>query len=104
MSKSNTDKDSEFFEMADGFIALANTHSKKTTPGKVSATFLYAAARFNTFLVASNSSSKDEFTSGKNSSIEYFMVEYKKMLEEHFEDYITNYDSYIVHNNEEPSH
>ena len=93
----DTSKDKEFFELADSFIALANKHSKNAVPGKVSATFLYAAARFNTFLVASNSSSKEEFSSGKESAINYFMDEYKKMLEEHFTDYITNYDSYIKH-------
>lgn len=92
---SNTDKDDEFYEMADSYIALANKHGKKAIQGKVSATFLYAAARFNTFLVASNSASKKEFEAGKNNSIEYFMVEYKKMLEEHFADYIGNYDAYI---------
>jgi len=92
---SNTDKDDEFYEMADSHIALANKHGKDAIQGKVSATFLYAAARFNTFLVASNSTSKQEFELGKDNSIEYFMVEYKKMLEEHFTDYITNYDTYI---------
>jgi len=92
---SDTDKDDQFFEMADSFIAQANKHSKEAIQGKVSATFLYAAARFNTFLVATNSTSKKEFEAGKDNSIEYFMVEYKKMLEEHFADYIINYDNYI---------
>ncbi|MFV1982905.1 MAG: DUF3144 domain-containing protein [Thiohalomonadales bacterium] len=91
----DTNKDDEFYEMADAFIALANKQSKEVIQGKVSATFLYAAARFNTFLVASNSESKLEFESGIKSSIEYFMAEYKKMLEEHFEDYNVNYETYI---------
>jgi hypothetical protein len=91
----STDKDDEFYEMADSYIALANKQGKEVIQGKVSATFLYAAARFNTFLVASNSSSKKEFEAGKDQSIDYFMVEYKKMLEEHFSDYIHNYDHYI---------
>jgi len=95
----NTDKDDEFYEMADSYIALANKQGKDVIQGKVSATFLYAAARFNTFLVASNSNSKKDFESGKEKSIEYFMTEYKKMLDEHFSDYITNYDSYIGGNN-----
>ncbi len=95
MNETDTDKDNEFYEMADAFIALANKQSKEVIQGKVSATFLYAAARFNTFLVASNSESKLAFESGIESSIEYFMVEYKKMLEEHFEDYKVNYETYI---------
>ncbi len=94
----NTDKDDEFYEMADSYIALANKQGKDIIQGKVSATFLYAAARFNTFLVASNASSKKQFESDKENSIEYFMTEYKKMLEEHFSDYVANYDSYIGNN------
>ncbi|HIQ38373.1 MAG TPA: DUF3144 domain-containing protein [Desulfocapsa sulfexigens] len=39
--------------MADAFIAAENSYGGKAEQGKVSATFLYGAARFNTFLVAS---------------------------------------------------
>jgi cytidylate kinase len=94
----NTDKDEEFYKMADSFIAKANEYSGKVEQGKVSATFLYAAARFNTFLVASASESAKEFSSRKEDAIEYFMAEYQKMLEEHFTDYAENYDQYIGNN------
>lgn len=92
---SNTEKDSEFYKMADAFIALANNQSKNVNQGKVSATFLYAAARFNTFIVASESDSAEDFATNKDSAIEYFMEEYRKMLEEHFGDYHQNYSKYI---------
>ena len=95
---SDTEKDSEFYALADAFIALANKQGKDVIQGKVSATFLYAAARFNTFLVAANSESKQAFESGIESSKEYFMTEYKKMLDEHFTDYNTNYENYIDNN------
>ena len=91
----NTEKDKEFYEIADAFIAVANSNSGKADQGKVSATFLYGAARFNTFLVAAASGSSDELASRKEEAIKYFMVEYEKMLEEHFSDYIENYDTYI---------
>ncbi len=91
----NTDKDKEFYEMADAFIAVANGHSGKVDQGKVSATFLYAAARFNTFLVASSSDSGEEFSSRRDEAIEYFTAEYKKMLDEHFTDYSDHFDKYI---------
>jgi O-acetyl-ADP-ribose deacetylase (regulator of RNase III) len=91
----NTHKDKKFYEMADAYIALANEQSGDTDQGTVSATFLYAAARFNTFLVASTSGSADEFASRKEDVIEYFVTEYKKMLEEHFADYHDNFDKFI---------
>ncbi|MEA3548444.1 MAG: DUF3144 domain-containing protein [Thermodesulfobacteriota bacterium] len=89
-----TDKDKEFYAMADEFIALANKQSQNKDQGKVSATFLYAAARFNIFLVASGSNSANEFASSKEKLFEYFVDEYKKMLEEHFADYHENFDRY----------
>lgn len=94
---SNTKKSKEFYEMADAFIALANEKSNSAEAGVVSATFLYAAARFNTYLVASGSVSKNDFVSNKEKSMEYFMVEYKKMLDEHFADYGENYEKYLPH-------
>jgi len=95
---SDTDKDKEFYEMADAFIAIANGYTGKVEQGKASATFLYAAARFNTFLVASASGSANEFSSRKEDAIKYFMAEYQKMLEEHFADYTEHFDKYIGSN------
>jgi DNA repair protein RadC len=97
---SSTEKEKKFYEMADRFIATANKLSKQADQGTVSATFLYAAARFNTFLVASASSSQEEFSSRKEEVLEYFMAEYKKMLEEHFADYHDNFDKYIGSQNQ----
>ncbi len=91
----STHKDKQFYEMADAYIALANKQSGKTDQGTVSATFLYAAARFNTFLVAQASDSAEQFSSRKEEIMEYFMAEYKKMLEEHFEDYSKNFAMYL---------
>ncbi|MEW6520325.1 MAG: DUF3144 domain-containing protein [Thermodesulfobacteriota bacterium] len=92
---SNTDKDKEFYEMADAYIALANKQGKEVNQGKVSATFLYAAARFNIFLVASGATSAEDFAAKKEMVFDYFTTEYKKMLEEHFADYQANFDSYL---------
>lgn len=91
----NTDKDKEFYAMADAFIALANNQGKNVDPGKVSATFLYAAARFNIFLVAAGAASADAFAAKKEDIFAYFMGEYQKMLEEHFADYHENFDKYL---------
>ncbi len=92
---SDTDKDQEFYAMADAFIETANSYGGKVEPGKISATFLYAAARFNAFLMASSSGSAEQFASRKDESVKYLMAEYRKMLEEHFSDYTANFDTYI---------
>ena len=92
---SDTAKDKEFYEMADAHIAVANDHAKSINPGKVSATILYSAARFNTFLVASCSDSAEEFASRKEEACQYLMGEYQKMLDEHFADYTEHFNKYL---------
>ena len=93
---SDTEKDKEFYEMADAHIAVANEQTaKKINSGKVSATILYSAARFNTFLVASHSESAAELASRKEEACKYLMAEYQKMLDEHFADYTENFDKYL---------
>ena len=92
---SDTDKDQEFYDLANSFIQLANNHSEEINSGKVSAAFLYAAARFNTFLVASSASNIEEFLSIKDKAFEYMVGEYQKMLTEHFRDYSDNFTDYI---------
>jgi len=93
---SDTEKDKEFYEMADAHISIANEQAeKKINSGKVSATILYSAARFNTFLVASNSDSAAELASRKEEACKYLMAEYQKMLDEHFADYTENFDKYL---------
>ncbi len=85
--------------MADAYVALANEQSKSTNPGKVSAAFLYAAARFNTYITASESSSAEDYASRKENSLNYFMSEYKKMLVEHSTDYYENFHEYLENKN-----
>jgi hypothetical protein len=89
---SNTDNDKKFREMADAFIAEANKLSKNENLAMVSASFLYAAARFNIFLVAASSGSANEFESKKENSLNALVAEFKKMLEDHFENYKENFE------------
>jgi hypothetical protein len=89
---SNIDNDTKFREMADAFIAEANKLSKNENLAMVSASFLYAAARFNIFLVAASSGSANEFESKKENSLNALMAEFKKMLEDHFENYKENFE------------
>ena len=90
-----THKDKQFLDMADSFIALANELCDEADKGKVSAIFLYAAARFNTYIVASSASNGTEFESVQKNASKYFMDEYKKMLDEHMMDYTVNFNDFI---------
>jgi len=96
---SDHQKDKAFIDMADAFIALANQYGIDCDKGKVSAAFLYAVARFNTFIVASSASDANKLESYENNATSYFVDEYKKMLREHFDDYKQNFDDYISNTN-----
>ena len=58
---SDMPQDKEFYELADAHIALCNTHMGKVKPAKVSASMLFAAARFNAFVIYASSENKAQF-------------------------------------------
>jgi len=91
----SNEKSPEFYKAADAFIDLANELAKENNPGNISASFLYAAARFNTFIAASGATSAEEFDRQQRQSKAYFLDEYEKMLNEHYADYLENYDAYL---------
>jgi len=92
---SNIDEDEGLYERADDFINLANSLVEKSTSTKVSASLLFAASRFNAFIVASMTENTEELKNDKNEALEYFSDQYKKMFLSNLEDYIENYDEYF---------
>ncbi len=71
-------QESDFHEVADEFIHLANELSEDWAMPFLSATFMYAAARYNTFFFY-ESDGKPE---NKAAVIDYYCGQYRKMLEE----------------------
>ena len=90
------DIDDEFYERADAHIHLSNSQiTDKIVSGKVSASFMYSVARFNAWVSACGWSSGKEMAASKEETIEYFVTEYRIMLEENMEDYISNFEKYM---------
>ena len=88
--------DDEFYKRADAHIHLSNSQmSEDIGRGKVSASNMYATARFNAWVSACGWGSGEEMAESKAETIEYFVKEFSKMLEENLDDYIKNYDSYM---------
>ena len=90
--------DDAFWRVADSFIGLANEQAAELERGTVSAGFLYASARFNTFVIASQCGDKDAFEAEKAAAIDYFVNQYKLALTENVADYSANFDTYISKN------
>jgi len=87
--------DKDFFKRTDAFINVANDLSKEQDLGKVSASLLYAAARFNAYIVASSAKDKAEADRNKVEAIDYFTEQYRSMLIANMDDYINKYDEYL---------
>jgi len=89
---SDIKRDKEFWELADSFIQLANTHLGEVKPSKISATALFAASRFNAFVIAAAAENKAQFIAEKESAIAYFLEQYERNLRENIEEHLTRYE------------
>ena len=91
----NTTTEPEFFDRADAHIDLSNRQMGECARGKVSASMMYATARFNAWVGACGFDAGSELREAKAETIEYFVTQYRKMLEENLDDYIKNFDKYM---------
>jgi hypothetical protein len=87
--------DDQYYERADAHIDLANAQLADVSRGKVSSSFMYAVARFNAWVTACKADSADDLRAGKEESIEYFVGQYRAMLNENLDDYIEHFEKYM---------
>jgi hypothetical protein len=101
MSKKKTasiqDNDQQFWELAEQFIEMANHSLENADPGKIGAAMLFAATRFNAFVVASASLDRAEFTADMDESMDYLSKQFRQMLGDNLRDFKDNYKVYIKH-------
>lgn len=90
-----TNADDDFYNRADAHIHIANEQIEKVDRGKVSASMMYATARFNAWISACKADSGDDLLEGKGEIIEYFVEQYRDMLAENLDDYARNFDKYM---------
>jgi hypothetical protein len=90
-----TDVDKDFYQRADAVIHLANEQLSEVSRGKVSASCMYATARFNAWVTACGHASASDMAAAKEETVEYFVNQYRVMLQENLDDYIGNFGSYM---------
>lgn len=93
MADENGDK--EFRGRADAFIHLANEQCRAASNDAVNASLLYAATRFNAFVVASAAQDIEEMRRDRDEAIKYFTERFRQMLVENIDDYVGNYAEYV---------
>jgi len=89
---SDIPRDKQFWDLADSFIQLANTHLNEAKPSKVSASALFAAARFFVFDNTAATENKEQLIVEKEAAIAYFLDQYEKMLRENLDEHLARYD------------
>lgn len=87
--------DDRFYERADAHINLSNSQLIDIGGGKVSASMLYATARFNAWVSACGFQSGEQMAEARDETIDYFVEQYRLMLEENMDDYIANFNRYM---------
>ncbi len=95
-STENTEIDEEFFDQADAHIFLSNDQTSKIGIGKVSSSMMYATARFNSWVTACGFDGGEEMGEARAETIDYFVDQYRLMLEENLDDYIQNFEKYMT--------
>jgi hypothetical protein len=87
--------DEAFFQRADAHIHLSNDQMEKADAGKVSASMMFATARFNAYISARGFESGEAMDAKRAETIDYFVGGYRQMLEAHLDEYVRNFDSYM---------
>jgi len=95
MTSAPMEPDDKFYDRADQFIHLANEHLEAISRGKVSASFMYANARYAAWVSACGFTSGEDMDAAKSETIEYFVNAFRTMLEENLDDYINNFTTYM---------
>ena len=92
--------DDVFFERADAHIDLSNKQTAGAEIGRVSSSMMYATARFNSWVSACGFNDGSEMAEARADTIEYFVKQYRLMLEDNLDDYIHNFDRYMKRSEE----
>jgi hypothetical protein len=92
----DTQTDEKFYERVDTMIALANGYVKTNThPAFTNNSFMFASARFNAWVAAVGYTNAEEMRKEKDDLLNFFVNQYKLMLQENLENYIENYDDFM---------
>ena len=90
------DVDDPFYTRADAHIRLSNDQlAGEPGRGKVSASMLFAASRFNAWVTATECRTGEQLAASRDETLAYFVEQYRLMLTENLDDYIANFDRYM---------
>ncbi len=89
---SEKQRDKMFYDLADAHIGVANEQMGQVKPSLASAAMLFAASRFNAFVIMAASANKGEMLAQKEAAIAYFLNEYETYLRENIDEHLARYE------------
>jgi len=92
---SNQTPGPDFWNRVNALINLANDQAETADPNEVCASTMYAATRFNAFIVARTTGNAQNMRLEKERALEYFTDQFRKMMAENLDDFIENIEKYI---------
>lgn len=91
-----SERDKAFFDRADAYIKLANSQMEKgIQAGEVSPSFMYGLARYSAWFTAAGWTNGKDMADARDETVEFFVSEFRRMLELNMDDYIQNFDNYV---------
>jgi hypothetical protein len=91
---SDDELDAVYRHMADLFIDRANELAEDNSPENVGMALLFAASRFNAYVVSQHAQTVEDYERDLPKAREFFLAQYKQMLDENLEDYKQVYSKY----------
>lgn len=87
--------DPAFWERLNAVINLANEQCSAAAPNDVGSSTLYAAARFNAFILAKTVGSADNMKIERERALDYFTGQFRLMMESNLDDFTENFIDYM---------
>ena len=84
--------DAQLREIADQFIDLANQQAERFHKENINQGLMYAAARFNAFVVTSHADDIAAYDQERDRAIEYFVEQYRQMFTTNLDDYRNTFE------------
>ncbi|MGZ7030047.1 MAG: DUF3144 domain-containing protein [Terriglobales bacterium] len=92
---SNNTPDPAFWNRVNALINQANEQCDTADPSEVCASTMYAAARFNAFIVARTAPGPEQMRLEKERALDYFTDQFRKMMAENLDDFAGNLEKYL---------
>lgn len=91
---STPSNDEQFLQLVDLFINLANEKAQTIDPAIIGPAMLFAASRFNSYMLAGAAGTVERFSEQKEAAVKYYLDQHEKMLRDNLADFETNFESY----------